>query len=271
MPTTLTTIPRGRKVGPAIFDRRRERLCEGLSLYYSSAITGPTGLDLLDLSGFNINGTLTGMDAPSDWVLSSPGNVLTFDGVNDQITASSPVPLTTYPFTISGWAYLPTTIPNTTGALIVSVGLGLSQYFGIGVQAATPRPRIFARNTTFLSAGPSTGTYGNEWALITGVFASATRRDLYYNGLFIGSSSTNVPEIQSNSLVRVGNAFNQLYWNSLTSEVIIHRRELQVGEIAELFDLGIGGLGRTSKRSFLVKTVSSTGNRRRRIICGGNC
>lgn len=262
-------VPRGNKVGPAIFDRRRKRLLEGLELYYSPAITGPTGLDLLDLSGQNINGSLTGMDAPSDWVLSGHGHALDFDGTDDLVTASTGLVLTQYPFTLSSWSYLPTKLPSTNGAITCAIGTAFDRYFAIGMRGTVARPGIFARNTTFVGAGPSTGTYGDEWALLTGVFASATRRDLYYNGVLVGTSTTSVPELASASSVRVGGGFAALYYNSLVSEVIIHGRQLQPDEIAELYFLGNGGLGRAPKRTFLVTPVPSTGNRRRRIICGG--
>lgn len=269
MPSQLVIVSRGNKVGPAIFDRRRKRLLDGLELYYSPSITGPTGLDLWDLTGGGANGTLTNMDAATDWALSGPGYALDFDGVNDVVTASTPIAITNYPFTISAWVNVPATIPDVNGSLVAAVGLGFNQYFGIGLRQSIPRPGIFARNTTFVAGGPTTGTYSGQWGLLTGVFASATSRLIFFNGVQVGSSTTSVPAINSASSIRVGSGFNALFFNSLAGDVIVHGRQLLPAEIAELYLLGNGGLGRAPKRTFLVTPVPSTGNRRRRIICGG--
>jgi len=46
---------------------------------------GATGYTLHDQSGYNNHGTLTNMDAGTDWVASGDGLALDFDGANDYI------------------------------------------------------------------------------------------------------------------------------------------------------------------------------------------
>ena len=53
-----------------------------------SPCLGPTGLTLRDWSGRANNGTLTGMDAGTDWAMSGGRYALDFDGSNDHIPLS---------------------------------------------------------------------------------------------------------------------------------------------------------------------------------------
>jgi hypothetical protein len=65
---------------------------------------GPTGLTLRDWSGYGNHGTLTNMDAGTDWVVSGGRYALEHDGSNDLILCgNSPSVSTSVPFTISGW------------------------------------------------------------------------------------------------------------------------------------------------------------------------
>jgi hypothetical protein len=50
---------------------------------------GPTGLTLRDWSGYGNHGTLTNMDAGTDWVASQGRYALDFDGSNDYVLCSS--------------------------------------------------------------------------------------------------------------------------------------------------------------------------------------
>ncbi len=55
---------------------------------------GPTGLTLRDWSGFGNHGTLTNMDAGTDWVVSGGRYTLDFDATNDYVTTQYSVDLT---------------------------------------------------------------------------------------------------------------------------------------------------------------------------------
>jgi hypothetical protein len=50
---------------------------------------GPTGLTLIDWSGYRNDGTLTNMDAAGDWVASGGRYALDFDATNDSVTLPS--------------------------------------------------------------------------------------------------------------------------------------------------------------------------------------
>lgn len=49
------------------------------------SVQGPSGLNLYDLAGGRRHGTLTNMDAPTDWVRSQGRYALDFDGTNDYV------------------------------------------------------------------------------------------------------------------------------------------------------------------------------------------
>ena len=51
---------------------------------------GPTGLTLRDWSGYGNHGTLTNMDAGSDWVANGGKYALDFDGTDDYISIAKP-------------------------------------------------------------------------------------------------------------------------------------------------------------------------------------
>jgi hypothetical protein len=64
-------------------------LWDGLVGAWCPSVTGPSGVKLFDLSGRNNTGTLTDMDATTDWVRSAGRYALDFDGSNDVVAMSS--------------------------------------------------------------------------------------------------------------------------------------------------------------------------------------
>jgi len=62
---------------------------------------GPSGNTLIDRSGYGNHGTLTNMDAGTDWVGSRYGWALDYDGVDDRVVTSRSVMASQ--FTISAW------------------------------------------------------------------------------------------------------------------------------------------------------------------------
>ena len=76
---------------------------------------GPTGLTLRDWSAYKNHGTLTNMDAGTDWVASQGRYALDFDGVNDFVDCSGVSSPSV--FSMVGW-FSPT---DTTGAEMLAV------------------------------------------------------------------------------------------------------------------------------------------------------
>lgn len=69
---------------------RYPSLSRGVIGEWCPSLTGPTGSTLRDLSPCRNHGTLTNMDAASDWVPSQGRYALDLDGVNDCVLFGSP-------------------------------------------------------------------------------------------------------------------------------------------------------------------------------------
>lgn len=246
--------------------------CRGI---WSPVVSGNTGATVLDINPTtNNHGALSGMTAAETWQQSTIGNVMAFDGVNDAVNISTAETLTTYPFTLASWVYHPSTIPNTTATLALSVGVGNTQYFAIGYRQATPLPGIFARNTTFISNANYTATFNPGWVCVVGVFVSATRRELWAEGRLLSVTTTSVPQLASVSSVRLGSGFNQFYYPQQIAEAIVHAQRWTPEQIAQYNEAGPGGAltlqPPTRRRSrYLPSTPPPTNNRRRtsRLLC----
>jgi len=244
--------------------------CAGV---WSPVVSGNTGLTVLDLNPTtNYHGALSGMTAAEAWQQSSIGNVLAFDGVNDAVNITTDQTLTTYPFTLTSWSYYPTTIPNVNSANTISVGLSSTQYFSIGFRNVTPQPGVFARNTTFVGSATFTGTYVPSWICVTGIFVSATRRELWVDGRLVQTSTTSVPQLTGTSSIRLGSAFSALYYSQPIAETMIHTRAWTPDQIAQYAAAGPGEaitLQPPSRRRSRFLPPTQTNNRRRtsRLVC----
>lgn len=244
--------------------------CAGI---WSPVVSGNTGVTVLDLNPTtNYHGALLGQTTAEAWAQTDIGNVLAFDGLNDSITIATDAVLTKYPFTLTSWSYYPTTIPNTNAANTISVGLSATQYFAIGFRNATPQPGVFARNTTFVGSATFTGTYVPSWICITGVFVSATRRELWVDGRLMRTSTTSVPQLSATSSIRLGSGYNAVYYPQAIAETMIHTRAWTPDQIAQYAATGPGEtitLQPPSRRRSRYLPPTQTNNRRRtsRFVC----
>lgn len=86
---------------------------------------GVTGATLRDVSGQDNHGTLTSMDPATDWVTTSRGLALDFDGVNDHVEVGTNEPLEgKYENTFGGW------VRFSSGSSFVGTIIGKSGYSG---------------------------------------------------------------------------------------------------------------------------------------------
>lgn len=159
-------------------------LWRGLVGAWSPCLSPRGGTVLRDLSGRGNHGTLTNMDAATDWVTSGGKTALDFDGSNDRVQFN--VPATEFPITINAWCVMNNTTADHT---IVSLGTP---------GAITPFIRICA-----------SGYYGGKWLLqtqsrdllstqlfssgvlylVTGIWASSTYRAIMVNGSQLAEST----------------------------------------------------------------------------------
>ena len=95
---------------------------------------GASGYRLIDRSGNNNHGVLTGMDPGTDWVPSGGKLALDFDGSNDYVTATSPqIGQLTKNISVSIWQNL-----GATGRIASLFGLNTVSSINERMQAHCP-------------------------------------------------------------------------------------------------------------------------------------
>lgn len=223
------------------------QLRQGLVGAWSPATTGPTGTSLLDLSGQNNHGTLTNMDAATDWPLDQYGYALDFDGVNDYVAGSdSTLPFGNPSVSLSQWILIKNTTPagGVFGYGRTSGSLGAIKTY-VNLRGSGVLSVEFGGNNTYV--GPTLTT--NTWEHIVvvkmpGIINSTTQ--IYRNGILQamgGTSSSNTPSIATGSLTLGIFDLPGLDCSPCKiADVSIHKRALTEGEIQTLYRLGPGGL-----------------------------
>ena len=236
---------------------------------------GPTGLRLHDHSRRNNWGTLSNMDAATDWTVSGGQYALDFDGTNDYVRVAEGMPQWR---AISVWVSLNTTgtaqnIAESYGASAVSKGL-LLYASSAGKAAFDGRDSGGA----YRSSGVSTTTVVNVgWVHLFGQYSD--RLQIYVNGVLESQTATTLSgfattvDLNIGGLDTGGEVPPTTAWTSgMIDDLVLYDRALSPHEIRRLYLLGRGGMFERRRRTLRrVAVEQATGNRRRRIICGGNC
>lgn len=247
------------------FDPAYQSLKNGLVGYWSPVATGATGLQLLDLSGQNNHGTLTNMDAPTDWVQSPYGTVLDFDATNDQILNTSPQGLvSTTSQAASFWVNLRslTVANNITLLYLGRTGSPFNQQMSVGfnIFGQGPSNNTSAFNVLQYSGSSNpTGAYTsatfgsrlNEWLhFVCGWDGSAWR--IFVNGAedtvayLSGGPTTGFPLQMSIASGQSGVGTNWgRFFDGRIAEVAYWHRFPTRSEIQTLYNLGPGKLLRS--------------------------
>lgn len=127
---------------------------------------GPTGKKLYDVTGRN-DGTLTNMEAGTDWVQSPLGWVLDFDGVNERVTLADidilkQISMVSWIYPTAGQAVTRYPFAKKDSYLLI-YGHSVAQYRGvfavrIGSVWRKPAQRVIAQNAWSMFAGTYDGT-----------------------------------------------------------------------------------------------------------------
>lgn len=232
---------------------------------------GPTGLRLMDQSLYGNHGTLTNMDAASDWVVSGGRGALDFDGVDDNVLTTLMVP-STPSISIVVWVY-PTSAWNAgTSRPIVGATTGTSgnslqfllhtdNNFYIGYFTGTEyRVVVAASAQNYVS---------NQWQMYTYVATIGQRSTFYRNSELLGTSASNAVAMSITEGFRIG-AFRSLgSYTGAIAESRFYNRVLTTSEIKLLSSRP--GIAYELDRQRNRYAAPATGtNRRRRIICGAS-
>jgi len=199
---------------------------------------GPSGLTLRDWSGFGDHGTLTNMDAGSDWIVNSGRYALDFDGTNDHTVHSTSIKLSGA-FTVSWWENITTAnLFNTICAFRTSASSAFIVYRNTNFlyQYLAFRDSTSVATNGFRATGASNpSTVVGTWRhfAITGQNvsgASSTGFSVYENGvsLAVTDCATFAAGTFVNSWARDGlGTFSATKFD----DMLIHSRALSAAEI----------------------------------------
>lgn len=235
---------------------------------------GPTGSRLHDVSRYGNWGTLTNMDAATDWVVDGGQYALDFDGTDDHIPTRV-VPGITGSVTFSAW-FKSRDVTNTRAIFSDSNSTGASINFHM--ETSSGRLSILWGANPYFRPSGATALATNQLyhAVITrSGTAGSWRARMYLDGKNDYDNTTSINPGTSNILT-IGRAgeFNALYGNlSAIDDVIVWNRELQPNEVSRLYQLGRGGmLERRRRRRVYAEQAGFRGyyaTQRAQLIGGG--
>jgi len=224
---------------------------------------GASGFRLIDRSGYNNHGVLTGMDPGTDWVASGGKGALDFDGVNDYVTTTNSVK--SLPFAISFWAR-----NNTTGVLFSILSQAVNQwdgwYGGIGYITAV-------NFNSFGSTVTNSLADSSVWQHHCYVVLDNVNAVYYVNGIPATGTLNRTPSRGFYSFA-IGCSYRAVdrdnFANGQIDDVRIYNRAVTPSEIQLLYTggRGIGLMPERIKRRR--KTIAAAFNRRRRILIGAS-
>jgi hypothetical protein len=211
-------------------------LWDGVVGYWAPCL-GPSGTRLHDVSRYNNWGTLTNMDAATDWVVDGGQYALDFDGSNDQVATLGKLP-TTASRTVTQWVY------GRSSATQYCFGAGLTQYtqgwfFGLenGGQLTITQFGLAIKES---AAFPL-----NAWQFI-GASHNGNAWTLYRNGVSVNTGTmTTSPTAHP---IFIGSYGGGGYWNGLVDESVVWNRQLTPNEVRTLYNLGRGGMLERKRR-----------------------
>lgn len=203
-----------------------------------------TGLTASDTSGSGNNGTLTNMDAGSDWVDGIIGSALDFDGLNDSIVVGDVLDFNyTDSRTFTAWVKLDSFNSGFDADTIIAKQRISSPYDGWGFAIKNGKIRfqyVYATTSSNYYDASSTSavvTLGS-WYHVAVVYSNRTV-SMYVDGVGIASTETfdNITSNIDMSLsVEIGRRHSSAIeaFDGQIDDVRIYDRSLSAGEIATI-------------------------------------
>lgn len=226
-------------------------------------VLGPTGVILRDWGPRMANATLSNMTVSTAWSINDGQYGLTFDGTDDFATTSAYPGVTTDRISVSIW------FKAAQVRLQQLVNYGSVVMFVEMTAAGAIRWRVrntLGGNIVDVTAGTYAANSLDHYLFVM----DGSNALLYKNGsnvsAFTTSRGTGTIDNTSGALIFGSVDGTSRFTNGTIKEITIYDRALSATEAVKLYQIGAGGiyeLGQRGRRS----TVS--GNRRRRVICGG--
>jgi len=222
---------------------------------------GPTGLKLHDHSRRNNWGTLTNMDAATDWTISGGQYALDFDGTNDYVTAGS---FSGQPVVgLSVWLKPANTITAAaSGGVLMQMRFGTANTWYLALGSATinlTNEYITVIDTSAAGSGYRAGvTDGGSiasdmWSHIFVRWTGAAY-EIWFNGANKTLSVVGTPLLaMANAMylacVDGDGAGPRAFYSGQIDDVLQYSRTLSPNEIRRLYLLGRGGIYERRRRT----------------------
>lgn len=227
---------------------------------------GPTGLRLHDHSRRNNWGTLTNMDAATDWTISGGQYALDFDGTDDTVAHNNL--LMTGAFTVSLWF-----LKRTNGIYNARILWGNVSDADTYVGNVTTTTINTQSDTGGTLKSYTFSVANDQWYHFALSRDASNGLRLWLNGV---ESTSGVQTVAGTyTLNRIGQYSNNsgldagLMWDGLLDDMTVFNRMLTANEIRRLYLLGRGGMYERRRRTLRrVGVEQPTGARRRRILTG---
>lgn len=235
---------------------------------------GATAYTILDRSDRNNHGTLTNMDAASDWVQSGGYGALDCDGINDYIL----IPRRSWYDQLTGdktvQAWLRTSTPGSSFRTVIS----RDKTFAISLLNS-----VFITYDWAAASVKSSGVNVADGAwkhLLVRVRAGVTNgSQLYINGVTAGAAFTYLTQtgnptndISMMTGLSAANAPVTEHVNGQTDDLAVWNRPLTDSEIRQLYQQGRGGWLRERRRrvfGYVPPTFRAAWIQRSKLIGGG--
>jgi hypothetical protein len=228
---------------------------------------GATGYTLLDRSGYGNHGTLTNMDAGTDWVGGAHGTVLDFDGSNDfvEVPNSSYLNFGTNDFSVSGWFYVKTITGHYSSFFSENNPGPNNSQFWFRQETVSGAVRFATEdNTGFTATQTAAGAIViNQWIHFA-VRRANTELAIFKNGAMLSSTTNSIRNVSSQqSFVIAKQSISYLL--GLADDIKAYNRALTYAEIRLL--ASEPGIGLKPERTS-VYFGESLSSRRRKILTG---
>ena len=207
-------------------------LAQGLVGYW--LFNEGSGNTLVDYSPYGNHGTLTNMDAATDWVAGENGYALDFDGAGANVVVphSASTTLGTGDFTIIAGV---TERAATTSfpAMIGKGDAGLDEWM---LRAGSSGWLNFYGAGGAINVTSAVVFVLGEYTVVAVTRAGALCT-LYKNGTVIGKDATSTANLDTTKALTIGGANNAVnrWWNGLIETAAIYNRALTADEVAQLY------------------------------------
>lgn len=191
---------------------------------------GPTGSTLRDVSGWGNHGTLTNMDASTDWVVGEKGGALDYDG-SDHVAVPYHTLLDGDEITISVWVKFNTLAPSVQYAGIVSRD-DTNDAYNIVFTDST-NTLAFAIRKSAWSEIYTSAVITRKWYHLVLTHTGDTMSG-YVDGQFFDSDTNATAILRKSSIIKFGQ-YGSDGMDCSIATISTHSRALTPNEIQQLY------------------------------------